>query len=160
MDTDKVLNVYANFSEYERINLVRGLVAEIAICSAEIRSLLDSLVECYKLQHLTPSQIEGILSGQITMIIEPKQYPCGVYDVLKEDKVICQIEVEKVEKIDMSYFLFTPLQHAFDNKYKEMLNALIPYVCKSGFETVGIFEQYHRENYAPIKYAMTFKLIK
>lgn len=160
MDTDKVLNVYTNFSEYERINLVRGLVAEIAICSAEIRSLSDSLVECYKLQHLTLSQIEGILSDQVTMLIEPKQHPCGVYNVFSKGEIVCQIEVEKVEKMDMSHFLFTPLQHAFDTIYKEMLNALIPYVAKSGFDTVGAFEQYHRENYAPIKYAMTFKLIK
>lgn len=150
MDTDKVLNVYTNLSEHERINLVRGLVSEIAICSAEVRSLLDSLVECYKLQHLTPSQIEGILSGQVTMLIEAKQYSCGVYTVFSKGEIVCSIEIEKVEKFEIGIML--------ENKKRSI--DMWGKVRVSGFDSLEDFIQHHRENYAPIKYVMTFKLIK
>ena len=105
----------------------------------------------------TPEWIEKILSGQKTMTIRKTQYPCGVYDVVSEaepDTVVCQIEVVKVLKWETDKRLY--FAEDWFNKKGEVLFDI--YIC--GFNDVNSFIRYHRENYAPVKYAHTFELVK
>lgn len=100
-----------------------------------------------------PEWIAKILSGQKTMTIRRTQYPCGVYDVVGEaepDKVVCQIEIVKVEKWEHKKRI--PLNNDAVWFFTDARN--------SGFENLQDFYEYHRENYAPVKYAHTFELVK
>lgn len=105
----------------------------------------------------SPEWIAKILSGQKTMTIRRTQYPCGVYDVVSEsesDKVVCQIEITEILKWKTD----ERLHHARDFFCR---NGMTPfYVDKCGFDDVDSFIQYHRENYAPVKFAHTFELLK
>ena len=62
-----------------------------------------------------PEWIAKILSGQKTMTIRRTQYPCGVHDVVSEaepDRVVCQIEIVKVEKVNFKpYHTQDPKTH-------------------------------------------------
>lgn len=133
----------------------------------------------------SPEWITKILSGQKTMTIRRTQYPCGVYDVVSEtepDKVVCRIEVVKVEKWDTEYWLEYMMTHHYYNwanvKRSDLFSSAgswdgygMPpsyqkfpcFVKASGFSGVSCFEDfeiYHRENYAPVKFAHTFELVK
>ncbi len=103
-----------------------------------------------------PEWIDKILSGQKTMTIRRTQYPCGVYDVVSEaepDKVVCRIKIVKVEKLEMCLILDTDpyLIGSWTNE---------TYIEASGFSKPRDFIQYHLKNYAPVKYAHTFQLVK
>jgi len=113
--------------------------------------------------------VAKILSGQVTMLIEPKQHPCGVYNVFSEGEIVCQIEIEKVEKWDTDYRLSEMQKSAWynsidvtddDDGYVDTVVLHPCFALSSGFESIADFIQHHKTNYAPIKYAMTFKLIK
>lgn len=116
----------------------------------------------------TPEWIAKILSGQKTMTIRRTQYPCGVYDVVSEaepDKVVCRIEVVRVEKVNMDHQLkrFQNLLDGFRD-ITDIVNACFSdehnYSASCGFIDIVNFIQYHRENYAPVKFAHTFELLK
>lgn len=106
------------------------------------------------------------------MTIRRTQYPCGVYDVVSEaapDKVVCQIEVVKVEKWDTDYRLSEMQKSAWYNSIDVMddddgyVDTVVLHPCfalSSGFVSIADFIQYHRENYAPVKFAHTFELVK
>lgn len=142
-----------------------------------------------------PEWIEKILNGEKTMTIRKTQYPCGVYDVVSEtepDKVVCRIEIVKVEKWYADFWLsevlksdvelnstprFTEItghtsgfpynkysirtgqcEHSYE--YYEIIELYPCWVCLSGFKCIADFIQYHRKNYAPVKFAHTFQLLK
>lgn len=147
---------------------------EIAEFEAMIRSRgasfsarLDAIIEHYKKGdaqdekrsqiHYKPEWIEKILSGQKIMTIRRTQYLCGIYDVVSEaepDKVVCQIEIVKVRKWETDKRLY------FAEDYcKKFDNVLVDF-NRCGFDNVDDYIQYHRENYAPVKFAHTFQLMK
>lgn len=111
-----------------------------------------------------PEWIEKILSGQKTMTIRRTQYLCGVYDVVAEsepNRVVCRIEVVKVEKVNMPKSLFLNTIDA--DEYARKLLPFVNFALWSGFKGSWFIEdfiQYHRENYAPVKFAHTFELLK
>lgn len=120
-----------------------------------------------------PEWIEKILSGQKTMTIRRTQYPCGVYDVVSEaepDKVVCQIEIVRVEKVEFELFIQPHKSKSIKINTSEIKTEVKTWddfnritnlmVCMSGFEFEKDFIQYHRENYAPVKFAHTFQLVK
>lgn len=130
----------------------------------------------------SPEWIEKILSGQKTMTIRRTQYPCGIYDVVSEtepDTVVCQIEVVRVEKWETEYWLreISKINQpcAYNEVYtesnidflrsssysdKEVIELFPCFALSSGFESIPDFIQYHLKNYAPVKYAHTFQLVK
>jgi len=116
------------------------------------------------------------------MTIRRTQYPCGVYDVVSEaepEKSVCRIEVVKVEKWDTEYWLreMSKINQpcAYNEVYtesnidflrsssdsdKEVIELFPCFALSSGFASIADFIQYHRDNYAPVKYAHTFQIMK
>ena len=126
-----------------------------------------------------PEWIDKILSGEKTMTIRRTQYSCGVYDVVSEaepDTVMCRIEIVRVDKWDTEKWL-GEIQEAGDRyNMTDIFIGQAPFApnddeymyiqdfeCfakSSGFASISDFIQYHRENYAPVKFAHTFELVK
>lgn len=120
-----------------------------------------------------PEWIPKILSGQKTMTIRRTQYPCGVYDVVSEaepNRVVCRIEVVKVEKVEFELFIQPHKSRSIKVNTSEIKTEVKTWddfnritdliVSMSGFESGKDFIQYHRDNYAPVKFAHTFELVK
>lgn len=185
MDNSVALNTYRNLNSDEKDAFVKGLLIDISMLELQLKAMCEAYLKPQQILY-KPEWIDKILSGQKTMTIRKTQYPCGVYDVVNEaelDKVVCQIEIVKVEKWDTDYWLRYIATHQYYNWADvrrggdSFSNAGswdgwgIPpsyqkfpcFVKLSGFSGISCFEDfedYHRENYAPVKFAHTFQLVK
>lgn len=185
MRQESALNVYLNSNEDERYRFVKGLLDQIAVCEMQLSGMAEAFKKRSQIRY-SPEWIDKILSGEKTMTIRRTQYACGIYDVVNDaepEKVVCQIEVVKVEKWDTDYWLRYMATHQYYNWADvrrggdSFSNAGswdgwgIPpsyqkfpcFVKLSGFSGISCFEDfedYHRENYAPVKFAHTFQLVK
>lgn len=111
----------------------------------------------------SPEWIEKILSGQKTMTIRRTQYPCGIYDVVSETEpntVVCQIEIWQVTKFDSDYWIKIYTNPNLEYPTLPAKMAKVNHAIPCGFESYDSFIQYHRDNYAPVKFAHTFQLVK
>lgn len=149
---------------------------------AQVSEILEDILNEPQKIIYSSEWIAKILSGQKTMTIRRTQYPCGVYDVVSEsesDTVVCQIEVMKVEKWDTDYWLKQMMKHdpndpadyynysdcdydgGWDGFGHTPSCQIFPcFAESSGFDSIPDFIRYHRENYAPVKFAHTFELVK
>lgn len=76
------------------------------------------------------------------------------------DKVVCRIEIVGIEKWNTNDQL-NHLEYII-KEYGLIEFEEIPFfhAFHSGFTDIDSFIQYHRDNYAPVKFAHTFELVK
>ncbi len=156
MGNSVTLNTYRNLNDDEKYGFVKGLLIDISMLELQLKAMCEAYLKPQQIRY-KPEWIEKILNGQKTMTIRRTQYPCGIYDVVSEaepNTVVCRIEVVRVEKWDTDSRL-QRVQTAYDKGCE------LPFsVHSSGFKFIDDFIQYHRENYAPVKFAHTFQLMK